>query len=407
MTKMVNIHSKMKKLLIAMFVLLLVTPLALADFNVFVEDIDNTYGPLSVVAGQNLPIEVYFDLSSDYTDAKVEVELSYDGKEVEAESEAMDIIAGTTYKRSLDLRVPTNIDTTPEGEEYTLSVRLKSGKGKTLASADFDLTVQRKSDDLEIQKVLGPSSAEAGKPVIWTVVVKNIGSKEQEDVYVKIVSPELGLLVEERAGDIEATDEDEDEDVSTVDVPLRLPKDAYDGTYAVKVTVYNDDFEVTATKSLKVDGTKKAEDSTEVVPVARNLAVEQGATGVYQLTLLNLGNSEQTYSLSVEGLEGWASYQANPLSVVLSPQSNRVVDLGLTVSENALVGEHAFEVKVLSNGEEVREIALTTEVKESSSGVSGMLVSVIVLAIVLIVLIVLLVKMRRPDEVEESEESYY
>ena len=278
-----------------------------------------------------------------------------------------------------------------------------------MASQDFDLTVQRNSDELDIQKVLGPNSAEAGKPVIWTVVVKNIGSKEQEDVYVKVFAPELGLSVEERAGDIKAEDEDGDEDTATVDVPLRIPKDAVEGNYQVFVKVYNDDTENVVTKNLWVDGSKRVTASTEVVPVKRNLEIKQGATGVYQLTILNLGDAAQIYTVNVEGLEGWASYQVNPLSVKLNPQTSQVLSLGLTVSENALEGEHAFTAKVMSNGNEVRSLSLSTDVAKGSSGVSGMLVSVVVLAIVLIVLLALLVKLRKSDDedLEESEESYY
>ena len=408
MMENLNVHTKMKKLLIAMFALLLVTPLALASFSVTIDDVAT--GPLSVVAGQKLPIEVVFDMSRNFSDVKVEVELSYNGKDVEVESEAIDLISGTIYKRNLMLTVPSNIDTTPEGESYTISIRLKDGKGKTLASSDFELTVQRKSDLLEIQKVFGPTSLEAGgKAVFWTVVIKNIGSDEQEDVYVKVSSPELGLLVEERAGDIEATDDDGDEDVATVDIPLRVEdKNAVEGTYTLYVKVYNDDVEITTTRTLQLSGAKAVTASTEVVPVKKSLEVRQGETGIYKLNLLNLGNSAQTYTLQVEGLGGWAIYQINPLSLTLGPQVSQAIDVGLTVSEDALVGEHAFTVKVLSNGKEVRSVALTTEVEKASKGVSGMVISVVVLAVVLVVLLTLLAKLRKSDEeVEESEESYY
>jgi len=398
---------KMKQLLIAMFVLLLVTPLTLASFTVSVDDL--TAEPISVVVGQKLPVEVVYNLSSNYSDVRVKAELSYGSKDVEVESEARDLIAGTTYKEHLDLVVPRDVDSTPQGESLTLSVRLKDGKGNTLATKDFVLTVQRKSELLEIQKVLGPSMGEAGKPTLWSVVVKNVGSHDQDDVYVRITSPELGLDVEERAGDIKASDDEEDEDVGTVDIPLRLPKDAVEGKYTLTVKAYNDDVETTSTKTLWVSGAKKAADSTEVVAVAKSLEIKQGETGLFQLNLLNLGNNAQTYTLAVTGLDGWATYQVNPLSVKLSPQSSEMINLGLTVSESALAGEHSLRVVVLSDGKEVRELTLTANVQKNNSGMSAMLVSVVVLAVVLVVLLSLLVKLRKSDDVEslENEESYY
>ena len=405
-----------------MFALLLVMPGALAatfdssvdSFSVYVDDFEvasgttTTVNQIGVVPGETLPIEVWFEMDEDASDVKVEVELSYDGKDVEVSGETRDRLEGVVYRENLNLRVPSGLDIDTDGEDYSISVTIKNGKGKTLVNVDFDVKAQRQNDLLEIQKVLGTNSAEAGKPLFWTVVVKNIGSDEQEDVYVKITSPELGLSVEERAGDIEAEDDDEDEDTATVDVPLRIPADAVEGTYSLIVEVYNDDFEVSTTKSLQVSGAKKAADSTEVVPVSKDLEVKQGDTGTYELTLLNLGNSAQTYTLSVSGLDGWATSQVNPLSVKLNPQASQVLDLGLTVSENALVGDHAFNVKVFSDGKEVKSLALTTQVQGASKGVSTMLTSVVVLAIVLVVLLVLLVKLRKSDEeIEESEESYY
>ena len=396
----------MKQLLIAMFALLLVTPLALGSMTVSVDDM--TSEPFSVVVGQTLPIEVVYNLSGNYSDVKVEAELSYGSKDVEVSSEAIDVIAGTTYKQHLEVTVPKAVDTDTDGEEYKLNVRLKDGRGDNLGSKDFRLTVQRSNDVLDIQKVLGNFNAEAGKPTILTVVVKNTGAHEMEDVYVRVTSPELGLDVEERAGDIAATDEDDEEDVATIDVPLRMPKDAVEGKYTLNIKVYNDDVEATATKNLWVSGTKKAADSTEVVPVVKSLEIRQGETALYQLNLLNLGNSAQTYSITAEGTDGWATYQVNPLSVKLNPQTSQLVTLGLTVSENALAGEHSVKVNVLSDGKEVRELTLTANV-EKASKVSTMLVSVVVLAVVLVVLLVLLVKLRKSDDEEttESEESYY
>lgn len=398
---------KMKQLLIAMFVLLLVTPLALASVTVSVDDVNS--GPISVVVGQTLPIQVVYNLSSNYSDVRVKAELSYGSKDVQVQSEALDLIAGTTYKVHLDMTVPQDVETDPAGDSLTLSVRLKDGKGNTLATQDYKLTVQRKGELFEIQKVLGPATGDAGKPVIWTVVVKNTGSHNQSDVYVKVTSPELGLNVEERAGDVRSSDASADEDVATVDIPLRLPKDAVDGTYTFKVEAYNDNVDVSTTKTLLVNGVTKPTDSTEVVPVAQNLDIKQGETGVFQLNLLNLGNSAQTYNFAVEGLDGWSTYQVNPVSVTLNPQANQLVNLGLTVSGNALVGEHSLRVNVLSDGKVVRDLTLAVNVQANKNGVNAMLVSVIVLAIVLVVLLVLLVKLRKSDDVEsfDNEESYY
>jgi len=404
-----NIHPKMKKLLTAMFVLLiLAVPTALADMSVSVDDVQVFGTSLSVEAGSSLPVQVMYSLGANASDVVVEVELSYGhGKKTEVSTNPVDALADIVYKKNLVLQLADDVDTSASGEEYSLQVQIKDGRGHVLESAEYELTVQRTNDLLEIQKIIVPSVLEAGKPAKMTVVIKNIGSDEQEDVYLKISSTELGLYEEEYAGDIQAMDEDDNADVATIDVPLRISKDALEGTYSLKVEVSNDNVDVKTTKTVTVNGIQKAADSTDVVAVDRSLDLKQGSTGVYELQLLNLGNAAQTYTVSVSGIDGWASYDVNPLSVKLNPDASQLVDLALTVSDKAMTGEHTFTVAVESDGKTVKEVTLTTNVAKSTWKVDTMLISVVVLAIVLVALVTVLVKSRKSEDETEVEESYY
>jgi len=406
----------MKKLLIAMFALLvLAIPSVCAEMEVSLNNaplgINNgAYGiPLSVVAGDSLDLNVLYFAELNASDVVIEAELSYGhGKKIEASTDPVDVFEGVLYMRDMTLNLKDDVESTPSGESYTLDVRVKDGRGRTLESEEYLLNVQRKNDLLEIQKVMVPSNIEAGKPVFMTVVVKNLGSDDQDDVYIKVTSPELGLSEEERAGDIKAMDENNgDEDTATIDVPLRIPKNAVEGTYTLTVRAYNDNAAVEAKKTISVKGVQKAADSTDVVALVKALSLKQGKTGVYQLSLLNLGNAAQTYSVSVEGLDGWGAAQVNPLSVKLSPESSQLVDVALTLSDSALVGEHSFTVKVDSDGKTVGELTLTANVEKNTFQVDAMLISVVVLAIVLVALIVVLVKTRKSEDETEVEESYY
>ncbi|MBU2522700.1 MAG: hypothetical protein KKE23_00210 [Nanoarchaeota archaeon] len=407
--KTLNVHPKMKKLLTAMFVLLiLAVPTALAEMSVTVDDVSVWETSLSVEAGDTLPVQVMYVLDENASDVVVEVELSYGhGKKTEVSTNPVDALSGVVYKKNLKLKLADDVETSASGEEYSLLVQIKDGKGHVLESAEYDLTVQRKNDLLEIQRVIVPSVLEAGKTAKMTVVIKNIGSDKQEDVYLKISSTELGLYEEEYAGDIKAMDEDSNEDVTTIDVPLRISKDALKGTYTLTVEVHNDNLDVKTTKTVTVNGIQKAADSTDVVAVEKSLDLKQGSTGVYQLHLLNLGNAAQTYSVSIRGLDGWASYDVNPLSVKLNPDSSQLVDLALTVSDKAMAGEHTFTVAVESDGKTVKELTLTTNIEKSTWKVDTMLISVVVLAIVLVALVAVLVKSRKSEDETEVEESYY
>ena len=399
----------MKKILFALVALLFlaIVPSALA-MTVNVKDI--AAGPVSVQIGEIIPITVTHAASSNMSDVVITAELAYNGRKVNVESKTIDMISGTTYTETLNLKIPTNIKTTVPGESYKLSVRMQDNNGNEIASAQYQLTVQRANDEIEIQKVM-TSYAKAGEPLIVTVVVKNTGSDAIDDVYAKVSIPELGsnVVAEERMGDIASVDTDEDKDTATKDIALRIPVDAEDGTYTLKVEVYNDndDVSVSTSKSIYLEGIAPAEKFVEVVPTAVSQDVEQGKTATYNLRIANIGDATKTFSISVEGAEGWATSKVNPLDVTLSPESSQVVAVTITAANNALAGEHKFAVKVSSN-DAVKSVSLTANVNENSGKVDTLLISVIVLAIVLVVLIAILVKTRKSgDELAEAEESYY
>lgn len=401
--------GKMKQVLIALFALLIlaIAPSVLA-MTVTVNDLDWADQPVSVQIGETMPIKVTQFADANYSDVVITAELSYNGKHVSEESKPIDMIEGSTYTRTLNLKMPDNIKVTDTGETYTLSIRMKDGKGNDVDwEQNFEVTVQKANDNVEIQKVM-TTYANAGEPMIVTVVAKNIGSDSEDDVYVKVSIPELGLVSEERMGDIASVDSGDDEDVATADVPIRIPEDAESGIYTLKVEVYNDDEDVvvSATKSISINGAVPSEKFVEVVPIVASQDVGQGQTATYTLRVANLGDSTKTFSVIVEGTDGWATYQVNPLAVTLNADSSQMITVAIAAADKALIGEHKFTVKVKSDDAE-KSVSLISNVKEAS-GIDTMLISVIVLAVVLVILIAVLVKTRKSgDEIAESEESYY
>lgn len=403
----------MKKFAIAIFALLIcavILPSVLADvtdFEVSIKDISEYASPISVEVGETIPIDVTFILDENASDVVIEAELYYGhGKEVTVKSDSIDVLAGTTYIKKLSLKIPSDIDTSSSGEEYTLYVRLKDKQGANIVFSWNPVTVQRQNDLLVIQKIM-KTNAEASKSMLVTVVVKNIGSDRQDDVYVKIVVPELGIVKEERVGDIVSEDMDDKDDTATVDVPLLIPEKAADGTYSMTVTAYNDNVKVEKTESIKVKGVENTKmDASEVVPQIYSQEVEQGKSVTYPITIGNLADSIQSYSVEVSGTDGWASYTMTPLKITLSGNDSEVINVALAANKDAMVGQHTFVITVKNDNQVVKQFTLTSNVKEAKAAIDAMLVSAIVLAVVLLVLIVILVKSRKTESAD-TEESYY
>jgi len=397
----------MKQYIIALVALLTlaIVPSALA-MTVTVNDASSE--PLSVGIGETLNIRVTDYASVNYSNVVITAEFAYNGKKVSVESAPFEMVAGINYVKTLNLKVPENIKTTAPGDRYVLTVRMQDNRGREIDSQVFDVMVQRANNIIQIQNVIA-TYAKSGEPLLVTVVAKNTGSNDIDDVYVKVSIPKLGISTEERLGDISAKDKGDDEDVATADIPLRIPEDAEDGTYSLKVELYNqdDDIESTATKDIVIDGVTPAEKFVEVVSAMQTQDVEQGQTATYSLRVANLGDSTKTFSVFVEGTDGWATYQINPLVVTLAPETGQTITVAVTVANSALAGEHKFSVKVKSD-DSAKSLDLAANVKEKTFGVDALLISVIVLAIVLVILIAILVKTRKSgDEGIEAEESYY
>ena len=396
----------MEKKLFALFAVLLlaILPSALA-MNVDVKGTSSS--PISVRIGETIPIEVEFYPWTDYSDVTIRAELSYGhGKDVRVVSDVFDAIAGTTYRETLNMKIPSNVEVSPPGELYTLSIDIKDGRGVTIESQAFDLTVQKENDLVEIQKVIAQSTVEAGKPMLVNIVVKNVGTDKQDDVYVSVEIAALGVYNEEYAGDIESVDDDEGKDTAIISVPIKIPSTALSGSYIMTVTASNGNVEVSKKVGLTVSGMAKESETSDAIPTVTSQTVAQGKTALYEISVVNLGTSAKTYSVEITGTDGWASYSINPLTVSLQKDARSQLNVYLTAQDKAASGTHTFTATVKASDGWEKQFVLTANT-EAARTVDPVLISVIVLAIILVVLIVIFAKSRGKPEALEGEETYY
>ena len=78
------------------------------------------------------------------------------------------------------------------------------------------------------------------------VEVQNIGSDEQEDVYVVLENNELEIYEKSYEFDIEEFDED---DIEKISFSVRIPEDVDEKDYELKATVYFDDGDMENSRS--------------------------------------------------------------------------------------------------------------------------------------------------------------
>src|SRR3989344_1849329 len=112
-------------------------------------------GKLSVTPGEAISIKVVFTAADDgdhskvsvYEDVRVEVEINGDDEDGEAETEKFDAIEGATYKKTLRVVVPDDLD---EELDSTYHLEVTIHNKDDSVRVDFPLTVQRENSKFEV-----------------------------------------------------------------------------------------------------------------------------------------------------------------------------------------------------------------------------------------------------------------
>ncbi len=354
---------------------------------------------VSVVAGEDITVKVYFTANNSDTDVTVEAEIEGDKVDYKASTSVFDVIAEKAYKKTLSLKVPYELKDEVYNDGLELNIEIDGKDYKTVLEP-ITLTVQRPSYNAVIKSVTTPSSIDAGETFPVEIVITNLGYNELDDVYVSAKIAELGLVqgpkwigdlvpVEECAGDCNY------EDTVAGRLYLEVPYNAKDGVYDLEIVVTNDDTETVKVKEIVINN----ELSSNIIPSITGQIVAKNEEAVYDLLIVNPTNKVRVYKIVSEGDVSFTS------KVVAIPAgSSKVVSISASSEED---GKYPFTANVFVGDslEESVELELTVEGKSSNSVVVLAIVLAIIFLVLLVVLIVLLGK--KPEKAEDFGESYY
>ena len=370
-----------------------------------VNDVRITQGfPFGVEAGESLDLRVVFDtfgLNGTVNDVRVTARVLGVPGSYET-TERVDVLSGRTYSKLLHIDMPTNID--PD-ESFTLEVRVES-QNAVLGTLTATFGVQRKSYSLEFLSVESPSRISAGEVLPIEVVVKNRGSHDAQDTFVKVGITELGIIKTiflEDLSAIESTNDEIEDDAIAGRVLLAIPASAAPGLYTVEVKTYNDDSETTAVRRVEIVS-GNANSGIVASPASRTFSA--GQNGKYSLTIVNSGNKILVYNLVTESDNGLA-VDMDEAVVVIPAGSSKSVDLTAVAAREGL---YNFKVTVLdSDSNVVGEKSFVANVEGKTVSGNAAVVLTIILAIVFVVLLVVLIVLltRKPAKADEAGESYY
>jgi len=365
---------------------------------VYVEKMNADTQSVSVIAGEKIEIEVYFDALQSTSNVKVKAEIAGDKVDVEDRTSTFDVESGKRYRKVLNLQVPYELKD-ELSDDISLTITVSNGDYKS--EEEFTLRVQRPSYNANIKSVTVKQTIEAGETVPVDIVLKNIGYNDLEDVYISANIPTLGIQSGKKyLGDLVALEEcdckndaiclircdnclnEDDTDTITARLYLDIPYDVQGGVYALQISVENDDETTEVAKQIIVKN-----DISETV-------IQSGD----KIVLVNPTNKIKVYKIIPE-------YPATVSeSIVAVP-----ADSSKTVTVMA-GSDKEYKVSVFSGESLVKTItfAATTN-QENESTASPLVALTIILAIIFVVLLVVLIVLitKKPEKTEDFGESYY
>ena len=378
-------------------------------------------------------LELVFDIigeevtNESIEDVRVEAFMRGDshGDDVDDITNRFDIRSDRVYEKTLYLKIPDRMDR----DTYTLTILITSKEG-VLAETSYYVSIGSGSEDhkLVIKDVIfSPENRiEAGHAFLATVKVKNFGTRDEEDVKVRVSVPDLGISASAFLDEVEAEGE-EDDVVIGEEQYLRIPRDALTGDYVVIVTAQYDDYDKTITEEymIHVQGKETEEDEEaeegkiliSYIDAQELVAGEAGK--IFPLTLVNYGDQARTAVLIIEGVEVFGEAKIEPSNVIiLEAGTTKMIPIFVTADVDAVAGKHAFTINIKGLSEEEQTIIMTADVTVDeiveNAGWNNVKKGLEIALIVLVVLLVLLGlilgigKLRsKDDEEDDSGDTYY
>jgi hypothetical protein len=443
-------HDKMKvaKYLVAVFLVVAVTALLSGKVTAVGAGIDGVYldnvrildtgvnAITGVERGDSFTIKVETTATEDVSDAQVEAQIvGIHNEDVSDITDTFDMKGNVTYIKRLNLKIPDVADQ----DQYRLRVRVEDRAGST-EEKDYMLQLDAPRNLISIKDItFNPENeVKAGRSLLATVRVKNLGDKTEEGIKLRVSIPELGIAVSDTIDKLES-----DESTTSEELYMRIPTCADPGKYDVDVTATYDDGAKTTKMSDQIvvvadptcpgfgeeaGGAQAGPDKTAItVPPSADVTIGTGGTS-YPIMITNAASTSQTFTLSVAGVDTWGTSTFEPTNVLVVPgKGTATAFLYVTANNNAVAGKHTFALGVTtSSGTET--IPLEANVLEGAEGASaagatttsegfrrGLEIALIVLVMLLVILglVIAFTKMKesapKAEQVVEQEEkpNYY
>jgi len=229
--------------------------------------------------------------------------------------------------------------------------------------------------------------------------VWNIGSGDQNDVYVIVYNKELGINERVDIGDIDSFDS------SDFNFNVQMPSGIQEKKYYLLLSVYDEDDDIYENDnndqsmfSVELNVQGSCSSSEALVTAFLESGGEAGKQLVVKATIKNTGDRTATYLLNAVNYTGWASsVNLDKSSLTLDAGESENVLLTFDVKKEAL-GTNLFNLDVLSENKIIVSQPVQVDITKRRFGITGNVFSgdnkyiwgIGILNLILIVLIIVI-----------------
>jgi len=292
--------------------------------SVEVNGINASGSDVAVIAGDTLTVTVFFTADTDASNVRLEAEVTGTKVDVDERTSFFDVEVGKKYSKTVELKIPYELKDLPSGD-FNLNVRIWNSENET--EYNTSLRIQRPSYNADIMSIEVSQTVVAGELLPVDIVLKNIGYNDLDDIYVTVSIPALGIEKTSYFGDILAVEDEDNDDFTRGRFYLRIPYEALEGIYTIKVEASNDDLDLVESKEIIV---KNDFSNGNVIVTSFRKIVATGQDAEYSFMLVNPTNQLKVYQIVTES-SGNLYTNANTAVVAVPAGTSKTV----TVTANA------------------------------------------------------------------------
>ena len=362
------------------------------DLDVSIEDPDSNdeFSPIDII---NLKVNVENNGNDDIDDVKVEATLydvSDDERIEKVKSDKFDLNDDDDENIELELEIPDGeID---EDNDFILFVKaFESGNEENQCGEDsIDIDIEREKDKVVFDELsISPEAIGCDRNLIIKAELNNVGKKDEE-VYLQARILNTNLLTRSEVFILD--DFNEDEHKITKEININVPENIKDGKYTLEVGAFYSDKSTIENKDIIIDGCRGEEIKPIVIEPGKTdvsidsiITKKRGEKLVIPVLIENKGNNFNEFSLNL-GNEA-IDFKSN--NIILGKSEKRIVNLESKVKDDAKLGDHIINVKVLSSGQILGSKYVLLKVKEPvKEGIGLFGITLIILNILILIIII-------------------